>query len=480
MTQNTSSLNRCPVQPTDGAERQDLLKLEPPATARPPVKARGLPVLGNVPSMIADPIGTLARIAHRYRGAIVSVSLGPIKLIMPTTPHQIAHMYYDHWRKYPKGSDGFYKPIRRVFGDSVVTRDGDEWLADRRLLQPIFSQSNLDNLTGEMIASIKDSLDALTPRAAQGSPLPINREMKTLTINVLTRCILGVSLTKDENGNLGTLATEIFDMMLKRIFLFFLPGALPLPGQLALRRGMRKLDCALLEHLHRRRDEASPRNDLISLLLNARDETGAPLTPRHLRDELVTLFVGGYETTAMTLGWALYLLGHNPHVLEKVTAEIDTVLDGRTPTPEPIKQLQYTRQVVQETLRFYPPAWIVTRSCKEGDVIDGYAIPPGSVVAINCYAIHHDPALWERPESFEPERFEERSSWPRGMYAPFGGGPRVCIGERFALIEAQLALAMFLQRFRPRLAVSKAMRMRGIGLLLKPVQDIMVFCSPRS
>jgi cytochrome P450 len=432
--------------------------------------------------MMVDPIGTFARIAHRHRGAIVSVSLGPIKLIMPTTPHQVAHMYYDHWRKYPKGSSGgFYRPIRRIFGDSVVTLDGDDWLADRRLLQPIFSQKNLDNLTEEMIAIVKESLDALTPRAAQGSPLAINREMKTLAINVLTKCIFGVSLTKDENGNLGTLATEIFVLTLKRMFLFFLPDVLPLPSELALRRGLRKLDGALLEHLRRRRDEASPRKDLISLLLNARDEeTGEPLTLRHIRDELVTFFFAGHETTAMALGWALYLLGRNPHVLEKLIAEIDTVLDGRTPTPELLKQLRYTRQVVQETLRFYPPAWIIPRICKEGDVIDGYAIPPDSVIAINCYAIHHDPALWERPESFEPERFEQSSSWPRGMYTPFGGGPRVCIGDRFSLLESQLVLAMFLQRFRPRLAFNKAVRMRGTGVALRPVQDIMMFCSPRS
>ena len=479
MTRNASSIDRCPIHPDSEAERQ--APSEAPATARrPPVKAQGLPVLGNLPSTIADPIGTLARIAYRYRGAIVSVSLGPIKLIMPTTPHQVAHMYYDHWRKYPKGSGGFYKAVRRVYGDSVVTLDGDDWVADRRLLQPIFSHKNIDNITGEMIASIKDSLDALTPRAGQGSPLAINREMKTLTINAFTRCLFGVSLTEGEIENLGTLAAEIFEVMLKRMFLFFLPDVLPLPSELALRRGLRKLDGALLEHLHRRRDEASPGNDLISLLLNARDETGAPLTLRHIRDELVTFFFAGHETTSMTLGWALYLLGRNPHVLEKVTAEIDTVLDGRMPVPELLPQLQYTRHVVQETLRFYPPAWIVPRTCEEGDVVDGYAIPPDSVIAINSYAIHHDPALWERPESFEPERFEQSSSWPRGMYAPFGGGPRVCIGDRFSLVESQLVLAMFLQRFRPRLAVSEAVRMHGLGAALKPANDIMMFCSARS
>jgi cytochrome P450 len=427
----------------------------PAGEGRPPVKAQGLPVLGNLPSMMADPLKTLARIAHRYRGAVVNVPLGPIQLIMPTTPGQVAHMFYDHWRKYP------------------------EWLADRRLLQPMFSHRNIDNITVEMIASLTDAFDAFAPRAARGA-LAINREFKTLTMNTLTRCLFGVSLTHDEAGKLGPLAVEVFDAMLRRMFLFFLPSVLPLPSELALRRALRKLDDILLEHLRRRRDEAEPRNDLISLLLHTRDEeTGEPLPLRQIRDELVTFFFAGHETTTMTLGWALYLLGRNPRVLEKVTAEIDSVLGGETPTVEKVAELRYTLQVIQETLRIYPPAWIIPRTCS-GDVIDGYAIPPGSVVAVNTYAIHHDPELWERPESFEPERFEESASWPRGLYVPFGGGPRVCIGERFSLVEAQLILAMFLQRFRPRLENDAEIPMRGLGAALKPARDIMMVCSPRN
>lgn len=472
MPENASSLNRCPAHPRNEAQG-------PVRERRPPVKAKGLPVLGNLPSMMADPLKTLARIAYRHRGAIVSVPLGPIKLIMPTTPGQVAHMFYDSWRKYPKGSGGFYRIVRQVYGNSLVALDGDEWLADRRLLQPMFSHRNIDNMTVEMIASLEESLDAFAPRAARGAPLAINRELKTLTMNTLTRCLFGVSLTQDEAGKLGPLAVEVFDAMLRRMFLFFLPSVLPLPSELALQRALRRLDDILMEHLRQRRDEAEPRNDLISLLLHARDEeTGEPLPLRQIRDELVTFFFAGHETTTMTLGWALYLLGRNPRVLEKVTAEVDAVLGGRTPTPESAAQLRYTLQAVQETLRIYPPAWIIPRTC-EGDVIDGYAIPPDSVVAVNTFAIHHDPELWERPESFEPERFEQSASWPRGMYVPFGGGPRVCIGERFSLVESQLILAMFLQRFRPRLAGSAEIPMHGLGAALRPARDILMHCDPR-
>lgn len=474
MTESPSSLNRCPMHSGNEAERQ-----EPAREQRPPVKAKGLPVLGNLPSMMTDPLKTLARISYRHRGAVVSVPMGPIQLIMPTTPHQVAHMFFDQWRRYPKGSGGFYRIVRHVYGDSLVALDGDEWLADRRLLQPMFSHRNIDNITVEMIASLEDSFDAFAPLAARGAPLAINREIKTLTMNTLTRCLFGVSLSQDEAGKLGPLAVEVFDAMLRRMFLFFLPSSLPLPSELALRRSLRRLDDILLEHLRQRRDEAEPRNDLISLLLHARDEKGEPLPLRQIRDELVTFFFAGHETTSMTLGWALYLLGRNPEVLEKVTAEVDTVLNGRTPTAEDLPELRYTLHAIQETLRIYPPAWIIPRTCS-GDVIDGYAIPPDSVVAINTFAIHHDPELWERPESFEPERFEQSASWPRGMYVPFGGGPRICIGERFSLVESQLILAMFLQRFRPSLAGSEEVPMHGLGAALKPARDIMMVCTPRN
>ena len=473
MAESASSLNRCPMHSGSA---------EPPAGAgRRPVRAKGLPVLGNLPSMMVDPIGTLARISYRHRGAVVSVPLGPIRLIMPTTPQQIAHMYFDQWRKYPKGSGGFYKVVRRVYGDSLVTLDGDSWLADRRLLQPLFSHRNVDNLMAGMIESLKGGLDALALRAAQGSPLAVNRELKALTMNALIRCLFGASPSRDESEDLGTAALEVFEVMLRRMFLFFLPNTLPLPSELALRRGLRKLDGILLEHLNRQRGEASPSHDLISLLLKARDETtGEPLSLRHIRDELVTFFFAGHETTTMTLGWVLYLLGRNPRVLEEVTAEVDAVLDGRAPTPESLTRLRYTQQVIQEALRLYPAAWIVPRTCGEGDVVDGYAIPPGSVIAINTYAIHRDPELWERPESFEPERFEHSSSWPRGMYVPFGGGPRVCIGERFSMAESQLVLAMFLQRFRLSLASSEEVPMHGLGVALKPARDILMVCKPRN
>lgn len=451
------------------------------ATARKGAsRARGFPLIGILPSVLSDPLRCLTRLAHDHGGAVVSLPLGPVRAFMLTRPHHVAHVCNEHWRRYPKGQGGMYKVLRRVFGDSLATLDGDAWIADRRLLQPLFSRKNLDGLAGEMIAATEHSLDALAPRVARGEPLALNREMAVLSENVVLRALFGIALDHAEATELRAALMQAVDAMMKRLFLYFLPAALPLPGELALRRGLRRLDAGLLAQLRRKRIEAGPGSDLLSLLLGARDQTtGAPLADRHVRDELVTLFFGGHETSAVALTWTLYLLCRHPAVLEKLYAEIDAVLGARRATPAMLPELRYTRQVFQESLRLRTPGWLRPFSCAGGDVIDGCVVPAGATVLINAYALHRDPLLWERPGDFTPERFADSASWPRGQYIPFGAGPRQCIGDQFALMEGQLALAMFLQRFRPRL-VTGEIQERGAGVMLRPARDVLVSCTPRS
>ena len=455
----------------------------PDAAATPtraPVSARGLPLIGVLPAVVKSPLASLTRIAHEHSGAVVTLPFGPVKVYMPTRPHQVAHVLHDRWKSYPKGRGGMWKQIRRLFGDSLVTLDGESWVKDRRLLQPIFSRQNLDALAGEMIESITASLDALEPRARQGAPLAINKEMATLTEDVVLRALFGVTLDRAEAEELRASLMQAFEVTMKQLFLFFLPRQIPLPGELAFRRGLRRLDAALLGLLRRRRTSPGTSKDLLSLLLDTRDQaTSAPLADEHVRDEIVTMFFAGHESTALAQSWTLYLLARNPRIQEQLEAEVDAVLGRRKPTASDLPKLVYTRQVLDESLRLYPPGWLMPRVAAEADVIDGYPIPAGAFVAINLYALHRDPATWDRPASFEPERFASGASRPRGQYIPFGAGPRLCIGDQFGLMKAQLALAMTVQRFRMRLAVDEPIEARGLGGSLQPATNMMMHVTPR-
>jgi cytochrome P450 len=204
------------------------------------------------------------------------------------------------------------------------------------------------------------------------------------------------------------------------------------------------------------------------MLLDARDEeTGESMSDKQIRDETMTLFLAGHETTAIALSWALYLLSKNPAVLRKLEREVDDALGTRTPGFDDLKHLEYTRMVVEETLRLYPPAWIVGRTALEDDEIGGYFIPKGSIVAMSPYLVHRHPKFWTNPEGFDPERFSAQQSAGRHKYAyvPFGAGPRICIGNTFALMEAQLCLAMMVRRFRFELAPGARLEMNPVVTL---------------
>lgn len=450
--------------------------------ARSPVAASGLPIVGALPGLIVDPLRTLTQLAHQHSGAVLRVPFGPFQVYMLTHPRQISYVLHEKWRKYPKGENGMWQQIRRLFGDSLVTIDDARWVEDRRLLQPLFQRANLNAMLGELVDSISDGLDAILTQARSGAPLPINRAMARLSEEVLLRSLFGIRVADAEAEELRESMMSAFSFAMNRMLLFFLPRYIPIPSELAYRRGIRRLDGAMYGLMSKRRTQPGPAKDLLSVLLNTRHpDTGEPLASKHVRDEIVTMFFAGHDSTSRTKTWALASLSRNPEALRKAQDEVDSVLGSRRPTLDDVPKLKYLKQVVQETLRLYPAGWLMPRTASEEDVIDGYKIPKGAFLCINIYAVHRDPALWERADAFEPERFDgSESSWQRGQYIPFGGGPRLCIGDQFGLMNAQLTLAMFLQRFQPRLVAGKEFRASGLGGSLQPATDVMMHCTPRS
>jgi cytochrome P450 len=238
-----------------------------------------------------------------------------------------------------------------------------------------------------------------------------------------------------------------------KLFLYFLPRQIPLPGDRAFKRAVVAIDDALLRLVGERRKSPSAQQDLLSLLIAARDEqSNARMDDRQLRDELVTLFVAGNDTTANALTWFWYVLDRHPEVDRRVRQELTDVLGDRAPTAEDLPKLSYLKNAIQETMRLYPPVWMFPRFCDREQVVGGYTIPAGTPILLAPYVTHRDPAAWERAETFDPDRFtaERSAGRPRYAYFPFGGGARQCIGNAFAIMEAQILAATLAQRFRPR------------------------------
>jgi cytochrome P450 len=255
------------------------------------------------------------------------------------------------------------------------------------------------------------------------------------------------------------------------------PESWPTPGNLRARRAIRVLDAVVYEMIAARRRAGEPSTDLLSMLVYARDpETGEAMNDRQLRDEVMTLFLAGHETTADALAWTFYLLGQHPPAARRLEAEVDAVLDGCPPTLADVPRLSYTLKVFQEAMRLYPPGWVISRTPRQDDTIGGYHIPAGSTVVVSQYVLHRHPDYWDDPSRFDPERFADRGA---PAYFPFAAGPRVCIGNNFALLEARLALAMVAQRYQVSLVPGRPVEPEPL-VTLRPHPGVWVTLQPRS
>jgi cytochrome P450 len=303
-----------------------------------------------------------------------------------------------------------------------------------------------------MTAATASLLDRWEERAASGRVFDVAADMSRLTLDIVGRTLFSRPLD-DAADEVGRALLEVLELMNERT-LRFLPSPLWWPTRFnrRLARLIRTLDRIVFDIIEsRRRAEEEETGDLLDMLLRARDEeSGETMTDRQLRDEVMTFVLAGHETTAVALTWTWYLLDRHPDVLARLRAEVATVLGGRTPALEDVPRLSYTRMVVEEAMRLYPPVWGFMRQSVGPDRIGGYDIPKGTVIAICPYIIHRHPDFWPDPERFDPERFtpERVRERPRFAYLPFSGGPRLCIGNEFALMEAQLVVAMTVQRYR--------------------------------
>jgi cytochrome P450 len=410
-------------------------------------------LLGSLPDLSRDRLGFLTHVAQQY-GDVARYRIASYRLVQVSHPDGIQHVLQENNHNYSKNSPTL-REFRRVLGSGLFTSEGAFWLRQRRLMQPAFHRQRIAALGEMMVNATQAMLETWQPAIASGGPLDISREMMALTLEIACRALFSADI-QPHVQEIGQAVTAIVEEVMFRFDHPFYPSpAFPTPRNRRYRAAMQALDRIAYELIQQRRRQPVDGGDLLSLLMEMRDEdTGEGMTDQQLRDEVVTLLIAGHETTATALSWTFYLLSQNPLAEQRLRLELAQVLSGRLPTAADLPSLPYSRMVIDESMRLYPPAWVTERIAVADDEICGYAIPAGSIVVVSPYVMHHHPAYWENPESFDPQRFlpERSAGRPRYAYFPFGGGPRMCIGNSLALTETQLVLACVYQWYHLELA----------------------------
>ena len=416
-----------------------------------PPGPRGLPLVGMLSAVRRNPTGVFMNAARRF-GDVVYFKIGPRRGYLITNPSDVRHVLQDNARNYRKSP--LYDKLRTVLGNGLLTSEGDFWLRQRRIAQPAFHRQRIAALAGVMTEAARDTAAEWHTVASIERPVDVAEEMMRLTRTIVLRALLGTDLGPFAGTVDGAWAT-INQHIGESFWGLGLADKLPTSKNRRFRSARACLRDAVDYAISQRRRDRSEDTDLLSMLLSARDEeTGEAMTDEQLRVEVTTFLLAGQETTSLVLTWTWYLLAQHPAARQRLENEIDAVLDGRLPEYSDLANLTYTRMVIDESMRLYPPAWGISRQALSDDTLGGFHLPRGWLAFVVPYVLHRLPAFWDNPDAFDPERFLPQRSIdrPKFVYLPFGAGPRQCIGNQFALLEAPLVLATLAQRYRLRLA----------------------------
>ena len=392
--------------------------------------------------MARDPLGFLTDCARHY-GDIASYRVVNVTSFLLNHPDHIKSVLVDNNRHFVKGR--VLRANRLLFGDGLATSEGGFWLRQRRLMQLAFHRKRIEGY-GEVMVEYANRISA---RWINGSTIDLHQEMNRLAQQIAAKTLFDADLDveTEEVGQAFKVCLEEFQARSRTAFL--IPVAIPTPGNLRLTLAVRQLNRVIYRLIRERRTNENDRGDLLSMLLTSRDEEGNRLSDRQLRDEVMTILITGHEPVGVALTWIWYLLSRHPQVEARLFAELSAVLGGRAPRVQDLEEMPHTEMVVKEALRLYPPVWGISRTAVEDCEIGGYLVRKGYSVAVSQWVMHRDPRFYEHPDEFEPERWtpEFMQRLPRFAYFPFGGGPRVCIGDAFALQELCLVLAALAPRF---------------------------------
>jgi cytochrome P450 len=381
---------------------------------------------------------------REQHGDVARFQVGPYRSYLLSHPDAVRHVLVDHAANYTKHTRDYGK-LAISLGQGLITSEGEFWRRQRRIAQPAFHRQQIGRFAATM-ARLTDQMLATWDNTAAG-PMDFAHEMMRLTLQIVTSTLISVEVS-DTIEQIGEAVSVINRETIQKIVsVFDFPLWVPTKPNVELRRKLRFFDDLAYAQIAARR-AASPGDDLLGMLLSARDpETGEGMSDQQLRDEALTMVSAGHETTANALAWCFYLLSQHPDIEARAREEAQRVLGGRAATLEDLPRLSYTKQVFQEAMRLYPPVWAIGRGAAEDDVIGGFRIKRGSDVTLSQWVTHRHPAFWSDPERFDPDRFAEGTDIPRFAYFPFSGGARQCIGNAFAMMEGQIILAMILARY---------------------------------
>ena len=412
-------------------------------TSRPPALP-GHWLLGNLREFRQNMLGVYMRCA-RECGDIATYSIGPRRLVFISHPEFIEQVLVTENRKFIKHYA--LRLLKPTLGEGLLTSDGDFWLRQRRLMQPAFSKPRVESY-GPIIV---DYTQKMLATWRSGETRDLHADMMQQALSIVSKALLDVDAGETSREVSSAIEWIMQDFNSRFQSAVPLPFGIPIPRNFELKRRVRLLESVIQQIINDRRADGRDHGDLLSVLVHARDEqdqTG--MTDRQLRDEVMTLFLAGHETTANLLSWTWYLLATHPEVEARVVSELDVVLAGRLPSAADVPHLAYTEQVLLETMRLYPPAYALGRESIEECTIGGYRLPAGTTVIMSQYVMHRDPRYFDRAEDFDPDRWSSglMKRLPKYVYFPFGAGPRVCIGNSFAMLEAILAVATVVPRYQ--------------------------------
>lgn len=422
------------------------------------------------------PLSFSRREAHLYLhdlekryGNISQFRFGPFDVVFLSHPDYIEHMLLNR-DIYVKVEEGGM--LRHLLGKGLLTSEGDFWLKQRRLIQPIFHKQRLNNFVQQIADATNEMLDGWETHPSS-EPLDVYSEMNKVTLDIVGRTMFSTNV-KSEFDKVNKAITRMLSAVRDRSRMLRFPLWFPLPSHIRIQRNLQILDDTIQDIINTRRNEKGNFDDLLTMLMDVEDaDTAERMTDKQLRDEVLTIFIAGHETTANALAYMLYLLAKNPEAKQKVQVELDALLNPADMTFESLQKLTYTTMVIKEAMRLYPPAWIIVREAATDDIIDGYLVKKGHKVFASPYAMQHSERYWDKPEEFHPERFspENMKDKPRYAYFPFGGGARLCVGNNFAMMEMQILLALICSRFDFSLPANYKMELTPL-ITLRPKHGV--------
>jgi len=415
--------------------------------ARYPPGPRGHWLLGSLPAFRRDMLGFYAGLV-RDHGDMVSYRLGPRPLVLAAHPDAIEEILVGQNRDFEKPY--IYQFLRPLLGNGLLLSEGDFWLRQRKLMQPAFLKQRVEAYGPVMV----EQAERLTAAWRDGATRDLHADMMQLALAIAARTLLDVDVRAEAPEVGEALECVMADFSARFESLLPLPRWLPLPAHRRFRRALANLDRIVTRIIQERRRAPRDHADVLALLMAARAEDGSGMNDRQLRDEVMTLFLAGHETTANGLTWTLYLLSQHPAAADRLRAELESVLAGRRPTVADLPHLPFTEWTILEAMRLYPPVYAISRAPVRDCTVMGFAIPRGTTLVLPQCIVHRDARWFPDPGPFRPERWADGLArrLPRYAYFPFGGGPRVCIGNTFGMQEMTLALAVLARRWRFTLA----------------------------